>query len=432
MARALLIVLDSVGIGGAPDAGAYGDAGANTLLHIAQACASGRADRAGLRAGALRLPHLGGLGLGLAAEAAGGELPPGLSRPAEPMARWGHAVETSPGKDTPSGHWEMAGCPVDFAWGYFADTQPCFPADLIADLIAQAGLPGILGNRHASGTQIIAELGEAHCESLKPICYASADSVLQIAGHEDAFGLGRLYATCRIARKICDPLRIGRVIARPFAGASSASFVRTANRKDFAIPPPPGGLLDVLAAAGRAVVTVGKIGDIFAHRNTGQEWQGNGNMAHVDLTLAALRELPDGGLIFANYVDFDSDFGHRRDVAGYAAALEAFDTRLPELLAALRDGDMIVLTADHGNDPTWRGTDHTREQVPVLAFARGVAGGRLGRLATFAEIGGMVARWLGVHPVAGSSLIAAMQASSHRETEIEPERYRMPVREIEI
>ena len=195
MPRAFLIVLDSVGIGGAPDAAAYGDAGANTLLHIAIGCAQGRADRAGLRAGPLRLPHLDALGLGMAAQAAGGQLPPGLTLPVQPLAQWGHAVETSPGKDTPSGHWEMAGSPVDFEWGYFPDAQPCFPAELTAALIAQAGLPGLLGNRHASGTQIIAELGEAHCASLMPICYASADSVLQIAAHEGVFGLERLYFT---------------------------------------------------------------------------------------------------------------------------------------------------------------------------------------------------------------------------------------------
>ena len=396
MARALLIVLDSVGIGGAPDAQAYGDAGANTLLHIAQACASGQADRFGLRAGILKLPHLDVLGLGLAAEAAGGKLPPGFSRALRPFARWGQAVETSPGKDTPSGHWEMAGCPVDFAWGYFPDTQPCFPPGLVAALVQQAGLPGILGNRHASGTQIIAELGEAHCASLKPICYASADSVLQIAAHEGDFGLDRLYDLCRTARKLCDPLRIGRIIARPFQGDSSANFTRTANRKDFAIPPPPGGLLDKAAAQGRSIVTIGKIGDIFAHRNTGEEVKGVGNMQHVDLTLAALQRLPDAGLIFANYVDFDSDYGHRRDVAGYAAALEAFDARLPELFAALRAGDLMVITADHGNDPTWRGTDHTRERVPVLAFAPGFSGPSLGQLANLSEIGRLVAQWLGL------------------------------------
>ena len=400
MARALIIVLDSVGIGGAPDAADYGDAGANTLGHIAQACARGLGDRAGLRAGPLRLPHLDALGLGLALEAASGLLPAGFSRPKHPGARWGHAVETSPGKDTPSGHWEIAGCPVDFAWGYFPDTSPCFPAELTQALIREGGLPGVLGNRHASGTQIIAELGEAHVRTGRPIFYGSADSVLQIAAHEAAFGLERLYALCRLARRLCDPLRIGRVIARPFAGDSAKTFQRTANRKDFAIPPPAGGLLDVAVAANRPVITIGKIGDIFAHRATGQERKGAGNMDHVDITLRAMADLPDGGLIFANYVDFDSEFGHRRDVPGYAHALEQFDARLPELLAALRPGDLTLLTADHGNDPTWPGTDHTREQVPVLATGPGIAGGNLGRLASFADIGASAARHIGLPELA--------------------------------
>ena len=400
MARALIIVLDSLGIGGAPDAADYGDAGANTLGHIAQACAEGGGDGAGLRHGPLRVPHLDSLGLGWALQAAGGVLPPGFSKPAAPGALWGHGVETSPGKDTPSGHWEMAGCPVDFNWGYFPDTSPCFPAALVQSIVAGAGLPGILGNRHASGTQIIEELGEAHVKTGRPICYSSADSVLQIAAHETAFGLQRLYDLCRLVRRLCDPLRIGRVIARPFLGDVASGFVRTANRKDFAIPPPANGLLDVAAAAGRAVISIGKIGDIFAHRHTGTEWKGVDNAAHIDLTLKALRELPDGGLIFANYVDFDSEFGHRRDVPGYAAALEALDARLPELLAALRPGDLMVLTADHGNDPTWPGTEHTREQVPVLAVRHGLAGGRVGKLASFSDIGASVAAHIGLPALA--------------------------------
>ena len=400
MARALLIVLDSVGIGGAPDAQAYGDAGANTLGHIAQACADRRGDRAGLRAGPLQVPHLDALGLGLALHRASGLLPPGLSRPLHPGALWGHATETSPGKDTPSGHWEMAGCPVDFNWGYFPDTSPCFPAALTDALVAEGGLPGILGNCHASGTLVIEELGEEHVRTGRPICYSSADSVLQIAAHETAFGLQRLYDLCHIARRLSDPLRIGRIIARPFTGDSAKTFHRTANRKDFSIPPPPGGLLDVAGAAGHPIISIGKIGDIFAHRSTGQEWKGAGNMDHVDMTLRALAQAPAGALIFANYVDFDSEYGHRRDVPGYAAALEQFDARLPQLLAALRPDDLMVLTADHGNDPTWKGTDHTREQVPVLALRRGMPGGKIGLRKSFSDIGASVARHLGLPALA--------------------------------
>ena len=396
MPRAILLVLDSFGCGGAADAGAYGDAGADTLGHIAQACAAGRGDRAGLRAGPLRLPHMAALGLGLAAEASTGRYPPGFARPETPSGKWGYGVETAKGKDTPSGHWEIAGAPAPFAFGTFLNTRPCFPPALSAALIAEGCVPGLLGDKHASGTDIIDELGAEHVRTGKPICYTSVDSVFQIAAHEESFGLARLYAFCRVARKLCDPLNIARVIARPFVGDAHAGFTRTANRKDFAVAPPPGNLLERAAEAGRAVISIGKIGDIFAHENTGEEMKGASNAAHVSMTLAALDRLRDGGLIFANFVDFDTDFGHRRDVPGYAACLEAFDARLPEIIARLRPGDLAVITADHGNDPTWKGTDHTREHVPILAFGPGVAGGSLGRRQSLADIGATVARHLGV------------------------------------
>lgn len=395
MPRAILLVLDSVGCGAAGDAAAYGDAGADTLGHIAEACAAGHADRPGLRRGPLVLPHLCALGLASACHASTGRLPAGLT-PASPGASWGYGVERSAGKDTPSGHWELAGTPVPFAWSYFPHTTPCFPPALVAALIAEAGLPGILGNRHGSGTAIIAALGEEHIRTGRPICYTSADSVFQIAAHEEAFGLDRLYAVCRIARRLCDPLNIGRVIARPFLQTSPADFRRTANRKDFAVPPPPGTLLELAADAGRAVVTVGKIGDIFAHRHTGEERHGAGNDANFDQTLKALDALPDGGLILANLVDFDSEFGHRRDVAGYAACLERFDRRLPMLLAHLRPDDLLVLTADHGNDPTFRGTDHTREHVPILAHCAARGAMRIGRRESFADVGATIAAWLAI------------------------------------
>ena len=395
MPRAILLVLDSVGCGAAGDAAAYGDAGADTLGHIAEACAAARADRAGLRHGPLVLPHLCGLGLGSACHTSTGRLPVGLT-PAPPSASWGYGIERSAGKDTPSGHWELAGTPVPFAWGYFPHTTPCFPPALVAALIAEAGLLGILGDRHGSGTAIIAALGEEHIRTGKPICYTSADSVFQIAAHEEAFGLDSLYNVCRVARRLCDPLNIGRVIARPFVGASPADFRRTANRKDFAVPPPAGTLLERAAAAGRTVVTVGKIGDIFAHRHTGEERHGAGNDANLDHALAALETLPDGGLIFANLVDFDSEFGHRRDVAGYAACLEHFDRRLPALMGRLRADDLLVLTADHGNDPTFRGTDHTREHVPILAHGTARGAMRIGRRESFADVGATIAAWLAI------------------------------------
>ncbi len=342
MARAFLFVLDSVGIGGAPDAAAFGDLGANTLGHIARECAAGRADRQGLRSGPLNLPNLERLGLGLAARNACGELPAGFDAHVEPVAVHASAIEVSQGKDTPSGHWELAGVPVPFEWGYFPRTEPCFPAELTSAIIAGAGLPGILGNKHASGTQIIAELGEEHVRTGKPILYTSADSVLQIAAHETHFGLERLYRLCEIARAVLDKTMpdavIGRVIARPFIGETQDGFERTGNRKDYAVLPPEPTLLDRLKSAGRQVIAVGKIDDIFAHQGPTDVRKANGNAELLKATLAAIADLADGGLVFTNFVDFDQLYGHRRDVAGYAAALEAFDREVPRLTGAHAGG----------------------------------------------------------------------------------------------
>jgi phosphopentomutase len=399
MPRAMIIVLDSVGCGGAADAAAYGDEGADTLGHIAASCAAGKGGREGLRSGPLHLPNLAALGLSHACHAATGQWLPRMPRPVTPRGLHGAAAEVSQGKDTPSGHWEIAGCPVPFQWGYFTDKMASFPPDLIGTIVAEAGLPGILGNCHASGTAIIDDLGAEHVKTGKPICYTSVDSVFQIAAHEDAFGLERLYALCKIVRAHVDPLNIGRVIARPFIGSAEAGFTRTPHRKDFAVLPPNATLLDRAAEAGRAIVTIGKIGDIFAHRATGTERKGASNDDHITMAIETLGALPDGGFAFVNLVDFDSEYGHRRDVPGYAACLEAFDRRLPEIEAALRPGDLVVITADHGNDPTWRGTDHTRENVPVLAFGRESNGARIsgrdiGKRASFADIGQSVAAWL--------------------------------------
>jgi phosphopentomutase len=394
MPRAMIIVLDSVGCGASADAAAYGDSGANTLGHIADWCADGRGDRAGLRAGPLHVPHMAALGLSQAHQASTGRPLAGVPAPAQPAGLHGCAVELSQGKDTPSGHWEIAGCPVPFAWGYFTDKERSFPEDLLAALIREGGLPGILGNCHASGTAIIDALGAEHMRSGQPICYTSVDSVFQIAAHEESFGLERLYALCRVARRLVDPLNIGRVIARPFVGTPETGFSRTANRKDFAVAPPNATLLDHATEAGRAIVTIGKIGDIFAHRATGRELKGKSNDEHLTLAVETLGALADGGFAFVNLVDFDTDYGHRRDVPGYAAALEAFDRRLPELQSALKAGDLVVITADHGNDPSFPGTDHTREHVPVLAFGPGIAGRAIGRCASFADIGQSVAAHL--------------------------------------
>ncbi len=404
MPRALLIVLDSVGIGGAEDAAAYGDAGADTVGHIAEACARGDGGRVGLREGPLHLPNLVALGLGLACEASTGRMPPNLEPFGAPAGLWGYGVETSKGKDTPSGHWEIAGVPVDFDWGYFPNTAPAFPRELTQALVEEAGLAGILGDRHASGTAIVDELGAEHVRTGKPICYTSVDSVFQIAAHEETFGLERLYEVCRIARRLCDRYRIGRVIARPFVGTPEGGFIRTGHRKDFSTPPPADTILDHLTSAGRAIVSVGKIGDIFAHRGTGREIKAADNDACIIAALDAFRRLPPGGLVFANLVDFDTEFGHRRDVPGYAAALEAFDRRVPDIWAALSEADLCIITADHGNDPTWTGTDHTREHVPILAFGPGRRGGSIGGRESLADIGASVVRHLGLStPNAGAA-----------------------------
>ena len=380
MSRAFLFILDSLGIGGAPDAEKYGDTGANTFVHIAEKKK-------------LAIPNLAALGLGLAAEAASGRNP---LENVEIKGQWGYAEEISKGKDTPSGHWEIAGVPVLFDWGYFPNTVPAFPKSFTDEFIKQAKLPGILGDRHASGTVIIEELGAEHMASGKPIVYTSADSVIQIAAHEESFGLQRLYDICKIARELSYSLNIGRVIARPFIGTDPTNFTRTGNRKDYTVLPPSPTLLDVLTKAGREVISIGKIGDIYAHSGTGREVKASGNAALLDTTLAEMPKLNDGGFLMVNFVDFDMLFGHRRDPIGYGEALEYLDARLPQAMALLRDGDLLVLAADHGNDPTWKGTDHTRECVPVLSYAKGMTPGSIGRRKTFADIGQTIARHLAI------------------------------------
>ncbi len=398
MARAILCVLDSFGVGGAEDAHAFGDAGSDTLGHIAQACAKGAGDRQGLRAGPLRIPNMDRLGLGAAGRLSTGKDIPGLDFKGDPEGLWGYAAEVSNGKDTPSGHWEIAGVPVRFDWGYFPDEIPTFPKELTDAIIEQGGLDGILGNKHASGTVILEELGEEHIRTGKPIFYSSADSVIQIAAHEEHFGLQRLFELCRLTRVLADPHNVGRVIARPFSGETASAFQRTANRRDYSVLPPEKTLLDRLAAAGRTVYGIGKISDIFAHQGVTKSLKGAGNDQLFNRTLEAIAAAEEGDLVFANFVDFDSLFGHRRDVPGYAAALEHFDRRLPEMVSKLRDGDILILTADHGCDPTWSGTDHTREHVPVLATGPGISGRALGARETFADIGESIADHLGVAP----------------------------------
>lgn len=388
MARAFLIVMDSVGAGGAPDAATFGDEGANTVGHIAAACAAGRAE--GGRSGPLRMPNLDALGLGAAVRLASGAAMAGFA--AVPAGLWGAAEEVSRGKDTPSGHWELAGVPVPWDWTYFPDARPAFPPELVALVCKLAGTDGILGNCHASGVPIIAAHCEEHLRTGWPICYTSADSVFQIAAHEESFGLERLLKLCADLAPHLHAMKVGRVIARPFTGGCG-DFHRTANRHDYAIAPPAPTLLDWVADAGRATHAIGKIGDIFSMRGVGKLWKGKSDADLFEHLVRLGAEAEDGSLTFANFVEFDTLYGHPRDVSGYARALEGFDAGLPRFLAALRPGDLAIFTADHGNDPTWRGTEHTRERVPVVGWGAGL---RAIGLRGFVDVGASVAAHLGV------------------------------------
>ncbi len=393
MPRAFLVVIDSVGIGAAPDADKYfngltPDTGSNTVGHIVQACATGRADVG--RAGPLMVPTLAAMGLGKAVTLASGLDLPDLAAPLS--GGWAVATEVSRGKDTPSGHWELAGVPVPWDWHTFPDATPAFPADLVAQVCALAGVDGVLGNCHASGTAIINDLGADHIRTGWPICYTSADSVFQIAAHEEAFGLDRLLRLCADLAPTLHAMKVGRVIARPFVGDAGTGFVRTGNRKDYAIAPPGPTLCDWVHDAGHPVHAIGKIGDIFSMRGIDEVRKGRDTalMGHLaDL----VRDAADGAFVFANFVEFDSEYGHRRDVAGYARHLEWFSEELGWLLPRLRAGDVLIVTADHGNDPTWVGTDHTREQVPVLVH--GVPPRAIGPIG-FVDVAASIAAHLGI------------------------------------
>ncbi|MCU1789608.1 phosphopentomutase [Pectobacterium polaris] len=400
MKRAYIMVLDSFGIGSSADAERFGDVGSDTLGHIAQACAAGTADKG--RSGKLHLPNLSRLGLGKAAEASTGTFPPGLDENADIIGAYAYASEISSGKDTPSGHWEIAGVPVLFDWGYFKDEENSFPQELLDKLVKRANLPGYLGNCHSSGTVILDQLAEEHMKTGKPIFYTSADSVFQIACHEETFGLDKLYELCEIAREeLTDgDYNIGRVIARPFIGDKPGNFERTGNRHDLAVEPPaPTILKKMVDEKGGEVVSVGKIADIYAQVGITKKVKATGIDALFDATLKEMDSAGDNTIVFTNFVDFDSAYGHRRDIPGYAAALELFDRRLPEMLSRVKGDDILILTADHGCDPSWHGTDHTRENVPVLIYGPNVKPGSYGHRETFADIGQTVAAYFGLSPM---------------------------------
>ena len=395
MKRAIILVLDSLGLGSTEDSHLYGDTGSDTLGHIIESCDSDKGNNSE-RNGPLMIPNLIRWGLGEAAIASR-KKPLPISR-VEPQGAFGYAKEVSAGKDTPSGHWEICGLPVPFEWGTFPKTENCFPESLLRDLINQGSIGGTLANKHASGTQVIEEFGQEHINSGFPICYTSADSVFQIAAHEEHFGLDRLYELCTIAKLLVDPLEITRVIARPFTGNSKDGFERTANRKDLTTPPNGPTLLDNIQDGGGDVISVGKIGDIFSNQGVSYTVKAPNNMGLVDQLLSEMKKVNEG-LIFVNLVDFDTKFGHRRDVAGYALALEQFDARIPEIESQLTSNDLVLITADHGCDPTWPGNDHTREHVPVVFYGKSIKNNNLGERESFCDMGQTIAQHLEIEPL---------------------------------
>jgi phosphopentomutase len=391
MARAIVLVIDSFGIGYSPDAIDFGDVGANTLANLSQAYF----DATGKK---ITLPNLSAMGLIKACQQASNQaFPHHESLPSK--GAFGFAQEISTGKDTPSGHWEMAGVPVLFDWGYFTEKDNSFPPSLVTKINQATGFKGMLGNCHASGTEILKRLGQEHISSGLPICYTSADSVLQVAAHEQHFGLDNLYKYCETVRELLDDLNIGRVIARPFVGDSTENFARTGNRRDYSVLPPSTTVLDKVSKAGTHVISVGKIADIFAHQGIDEKTKATGLDALFDATIEHIKTAQDNALIFTNLVNFDQDFGHRRDPVGYAKELEALDLRIPELLKVMQEDDVLFLTADHGCDPTWPGTDHTREYVPIIAYHHDISSINLGKRTTFADLGQTIAELFAVEPM---------------------------------
>lgn len=383
--RVCLVVLDSAGIGEMPDAAAWGDAGADTLGNI-------------FKSREVHVPNLQKLGLG--------NIRPlnGVDSVESPIGSYGKCTLKSNGKDTTTGHWEMAGIILEKAFPTFPDG---FPERIVDRFVAEAKVPGVLGNVPASGTEIIKELGEEHVRTGKPIVYTSADSVFQIAAHEEVVPVDRLYEMCEIARRILDgDDKVGRVIARPFLGSNAADFKRTENRHDYAVAPPNANLLPLLKDAGLDVVCIGKIASIYDSVGVTEDLTAKNNDQTIDQTINALKA-ESRGLIFSNLVDFDMLFGHRRDTEGYAKALEHFDTRLPEIFDAMGEDDLLVLTADHGNDPTFPGSDHTREYAPLLVYGKSAKPGvDLGTRESLADIGATVAENFGLSLDAGESFLS--------------------------
>ncbi len=392
MKRVIVIVLDSLGIGYSKDSEKFGDKGANTLGHILKETNFGSLKN-DFPSG-FDLPNLKKLGLINALVNSSEEELSFLTLEEEPIALYGYAEEISKGKDTPSGHWEIMGLPVEFGWGYFSKLQNSFEKDITDRILEKAGLKkDYYGNCHASGTEIIKQYGLKHMQTGKPIFYTSADSVFQIAAHEETFGLENLYKLCAVAREELYQYNIGRIIARPFVGDSPKNFERTKNRRDYSIKPHGETLLDILKKNGKQVISIGKIYDIFAGKGITRSIKGGYLEENLQETLKILQATREEGLVFINFVDFDSKYGHRRDTKGYAQALQYFDNNLPNILELLHTDDLLVITADHGCDPTWQGSDHTREHIPIIFYQKGKKGRNIGKRKTFSDIGQSIARF---------------------------------------
>lgn len=380
MKRVIILLFDSLGIGTAHDSVAYKDEGANTLGHIIEKFPN------------IKIPNLHSLGLIHALELSSGKnykFPKTI-----PLGYYGFGVETSKGKDTPSGHWELMGCPVDFDWGYFRKPTNSFPEELLNTIATKANVTGFLGNCIASGTEIIIRLGVESMQKNLPIVYTSADSVFQIAAHENTFGLDNLYKLCTVAREELYSYNIGRVIARPFIGTSKDNFKRTGNRKDYSITPHLPTLLNKMQDKHGEVIAIGKVSDIFAGSGVSKSLKATGLEDLLDVTLEQIETNKNFSIIFTNLVNFDSDYGHRRDVKGYCEALEYADSRLSEIMEKLTAEDLLVITADHGCDPTWQGTDHTREHIPILFYNKNLSTKNIGKRNTFADVGQSIANYL--------------------------------------
>ena len=385
--RIVVLVIDSFGIGALPDAEAYGDAGSNTAGHIAETVSRDI------------WPNLKQMGLGNSSVVAGHSLT-GCEAVAAPTASYGVMAERSAGKDTTTGHWELSGVVLDEPFFTFPKTYPSFPNELLDPFIERIG-SAVLGNYAASGTVIIEELGGEHLRTRRPIVYTSGDSVFQIAAHEEVVPIDELYQMCEVARELCDPYRVGRVIARPFIGTEGA-FIRTSGRRDFSMEPTGETVLDRLCSEGIETVGIGKIGDIFTERGVVVSHHDKGNAACLDRLEALLAAGgPVNQFVFVNLVDTDMIYGHRRDPVGYADAVNAIDSRLPDLIDHLSDDDALIVTADHGCDPTFRGTDHTREYVPILWFQRGRRPKNLGARTSFADLAQSIAARFGTSMMNG-------------------------------